>query len=147
MDFSELFVFVRSSEIFLKKTEFLNSRNFREKVWKKVWILTEIVCQFQNFWKNYVKFEFLSQKNLFLGQKFWKILEKVWKKFGKVWKQGFPNIRKLFYSELSKNYEKWRLNRTSEITKNSFRLKNRLESSVKSLECRALIWCLLNFHF
>jgi len=38
------------------------------------------------------------------------------KKFGKVRKQGFPNIRnlqkfwKLFYSELSENYEKMTLN-------------------------------------
>jgi len=47
-----------------------------------------------------------SKKTLLLGQK-------VLKKFGKVRKQGFPNIRKfrkLFYSELSENYEKVTLN-------------------------------------
>jgi len=68
----------------------------------------------------------LSQKTLFLGQK-------VWKKFGKVWKfrkLGFPNVwkfqkfQKLLFSELSEIYEKMTL--------------NRLETSVKSLECRAL---------
>ncbi len=63
--------------------------------WEKVWILTEIVCQFQKFQKNYVKFEFLSQKNLVLGQKVLKkYSEKVRKKFGKVWKQGFLKIMK-----------------------------------------------------
>ncbi len=54
---------------------------------EKVQILTKIVRQFQKFQKNYVKFEFLSQKNVFLVQK-------VWKKFGKVRKLGFPNVRK-----------------------------------------------------
>ncbi len=44
------------------------------EIWvrKKVGILTKIVRQFWKFWKNYVKFEFLSQKNLLLGQKVWK---------------------------------------------------------------------------
>jgi len=100
----------RSSEIFWKKTEFSNSRNFSEKVRKKVRILNKIVRQFQ---KNYVKFEFLSQKSLFLGQKVWKKFrkcsEKVQKMFRKVQKQGFPNIQKfwkLFYSEISENYKK-----------------------------------------
>jgi len=43
MGFSKVFVFAsfgkfgyRSSEIFQNKPEFLNSQNFREKVWKKV---------------------------------------------------------------------------------------------------------------
>jgi len=58
------------------------------KFGKKVWILTEIVRQFQKFRKNYVKFEFLSQKNPVFGSK---SLEKVWKsweKLGKVWKSS-----------------------------------------------------------
>ncbi len=42
--------------------------------------------------------------------------QNVWKSSEKVWKHGFPNfrnlrkIRNLFYSELSKNYEKMTLN-------------------------------------
>ncbi len=80
------------------------------------------------FRKKYVKFEFLSQKNLFLGQKVWKFC-----------KQGFPNVRKfrkLFYSEISENYKKMTLNSNfGNRKKNSFRL----ESSVKSSECRALL--------
>jgi len=63
----------------LEKTEFLNWQNFFEKVQKKVWILTEIVHQFQKFQKNYVKFEFLSQKPCFWVKKFGKRSEK----FGK----------------------------------------------------------------
>ncbi len=82
----------RSLEIFQKKTEFSNSRNFHKKVWKNVRKLFENVHKFWKFkfWKfrkKYVKFEFLSQKTLFLGQKVWKkfgkSLEKVWKKFEK----------------------------------------------------------------
>jgi hypothetical protein len=65
----------QNSKKFWKKEEFLNLQNFRKKFWKKVQILTKIVCQFQKFWKNYVKFEFLSQNPIFGS----KSLEKVQK--------------------------------------------------------------------
>jgi len=139
-EFSKLFVFASFGNVwllkfgnFLEKTEFLNSRNFCEKVWKKVWILTEIVRQFQKFWKNYVKFEFLSQNTLFLGQK-------VWKKFGKRVFLMFWNFWNCSISNFPKIAKKWRLTRTSKIKKNLFRLENQLESSVKSSECRALVY-------
>jgi len=73
---------------------------------------------------------FLSQKTLFLGQKVWIKFGKVWKsweKLGKVGKQGFPNVRnlqkfqKLFYSELSENYEKMTLNSNFENREVSLR--------------------------
>jgi len=71
----------RSSKIFWKKPEFLNSRNFCEKVRKKVWVLFKNLRKFQKFQKKYAKFEFLSQKTLFLSQrvrkKFLLILKKV----------------------------------------------------------------------
>ncbi len=84
-----------------------------------------------------------------------KILEKFGKKFGKgseilekvrkFRKLVFPNVRKFRKfgnSELSENYEKMMFNSNSKIAKNSFRLENQLESSVKSSECRALPWML-----
>jgi len=43
----------RSSEIFRKKTEFSNSQNFHEKVWKKVWKF-KFGKKFRNYSKMYV---------------------------------------------------------------------------------------------
>ncbi len=89
---SEMFGF-RSSDFFLKKPNFSNSRKFRENSSEISWEI--ISC-------------FLSQKPLFLGQKDRKPL--FWGQ-----KQGFLNIRNLrkihnlFYSELSLNYEKMTL--------------------------------------
>jgi len=65
------------------RTRKIFAKMFRKKFGnlslEKVLILTKIVRQFQKFQKNYVKFEFLSQKTLFLGQKVWKMLGKVQK--------------------------------------------------------------------
>jgi len=64
--------------------------------------------------------------------------EKFRKKFGKVWKLGFLNVRKfrkLFFSELSENYEKMMLN-------SNFGNREKLvltRKPVKSSECRALV--------
>jgi len=66
----------RSSEIFQKKLEFSNSRNFREKVRKKFGnsssVKSSVIIQkFRKFRKNDVNFEVLGQKTLFFGQKVW----------------------------------------------------------------------------
>jgi len=85
-----------------------------------------------------------------------KSLEKFRKKFGKsseiaekvqkFQKLVFPNVRYNFGNfgnleipNFPKITKKWRSTRNSEITKYSFRLKNRLESLVKSLECRTIL--------
>jgi len=105
----------QSSEIFRKKPEFLNSRNFCKKVWK---------CEFQKFQKKYVKFEFLSQKTLLMGIKDWEKFKKssgkAQKKFGKVWKSseiletGFSECLEIleivFFYKISENYKKMMLN-------------------------------------
>jgi len=52
---------------------------------------------------------------------------------------NFGNFGNLKIPKFPKITKKWRLTRNSKIAKNSFRLENRLESSVKSSECRALI--------
>jgi len=96
------FLFPRVSEKFV----FSKFRNFLE-----ITVFFELAKILQKkFGKKYGNnFLFFGQKTLFLGQK-------VWKKFGKVQKKRFPNIRnlrkfrKLFYSKLSKNYEKMTLN-------------------------------------
>jgi len=68
---------------------------------------------FGNKFRN--NFLFLGQKNLFL-----RVLGSKFKKQGQ--KQGFPNIQNLFYSELSKNYEKMTL-------KSNFRNRKKLVST------------------
>jgi len=106
----------QSSAIFRKNPEFLNSRNFREKVRKKVWKF-KFGKKFGNYSKMYVNFE-----TLFFGQKVRKCSEKVRKKLGnfgkiseiseKFRKLVFPNVRKFRNfrkfgnSELSENFEK-----------------------------------------
>jgi len=67
-----------------------SEKSLEIKVWKKVQILTDFVRQFQKFQKNYVKFEFLSQKTLFLDQKVRKSLEK----FGKLGKSSKTGLSK-----------------------------------------------------
>jgi hypothetical protein len=66
------------SEIFRKKPEFSNSRNFREKVRKKFGNLSleKSLVFIRKFQKNDVKFEVLGQKTLFFGQKVQKSLVK-----------------------------------------------------------------------
>ncbi len=66
-----------------------------------------------------------------------------------IYSFGFPFSRKFpsffwgfgsgFFPNFPKTAKKWCLTRSSEITKNLFWLENRLESSVKSSECRALL--------
>jgi len=132
MEFSKLFVFVIFGNVWLskfgnfseKKRNFWTRKIFAKKFgkkfgnlsWEKFRILIEIVCQLQKFQKNYVKFEFLSQKTLFLGQKARKSSEKVQKYLEKVWK----SLETVFseHSEISvivlfrnyKNYKKMMLN-------------------------------------
>ncbi len=73
------------SEIFRKKTEFSNSRNFREKVRKKFGNLSSekssVIIQkfrkFQKFQKNDVKFEVLPCFSVKKFEKVQKSLEKV----------------------------------------------------------------------
>ncbi len=61
-------------------------------------------------------------------------------------RQKFPNFlfsrvtEKFDFRTFQKLWKKWRSTRNSKIAKNSFQLDNRLKSSVKSSECRALIW-------
>ncbi len=68
----------------------------------------------------------------------------IWKKFGNFGNWffrmfgNFGNFKNLEIPNFPKITKKWRSTRTSEITKYSFRLRNRPESSVKSSECRAL---------
>jgi len=115
----------RSSEIFRKKTEFLNSRNFRKKVRKKFRNLSlekssVIIWKFQ---KNDVKFEVLGQKTLFFGQKVWKSSE--------ISETGFSECSEI--SEIPnspKITKKWRHIWTSEITKYSFRLDSETDPKV-----------------
>jgi hypothetical protein len=101
---------------FSEKNGIFELAKFSRKSLEKVRVLFKNVRLFQKFQKKYVKFEFLSQKTLFLGQKFGdfeKSLEKSLEKVWKVRKQGFPNVwkfRKLFFSEISENYEKMTLN-------------------------------------
>jgi len=126
---SEMFGF-RSSEIFRKKPEFSNSRNFREKVRKK--------------------FGNLSSEKSFIGQKVWKRSEKFGKvrkifgNFGNWFFRMFGNFGNLEIPNFPKTSKKWHPIRTSEITKYSFRLGNRPKSSVKSLECRASVEMIYN---
>ncbi len=94
-----------SLEIFQKKTEFLNSRNFC-LFFGYFWILTKIVRQFQKFQKNYVKFEFLSQKTLFLGLKVWKSSEKVKKSL----ETGFSECSEISEIVLFRTFRKLRKN-------------------------------------
>ncbi len=80
---------------------------------KKFGYYSKMQVNFENFEKKYLKFKFLSQKTLFLGQKVWKKFGKSLEKFGNVRKLGFLKVRKfrkLFFSELSKNYKKMTLN-------------------------------------
>jgi hypothetical protein len=84
-------------------------------------------------------------------QKVRKSSEKSLEKFGKFRKLVFPNVRKFWKFRKFGNSEnleipkfpkitkKWSSTPNSKIAKNSFRLKNRIKSSVKSSECRALI--------
>jgi len=105
----------RSSEIFRKKMEFLNSRNFRKKVRKKI-LKFKFGKKFRYYWNCRTISKIL--KKLCKVWVFWSInpvfgsksLVKVRKKFGKVWKfwkQGFPNVQKirkfwkLFFSKIS----------------------------------------------
>jgi len=53
---------------------------------------------------------------------------------------NFGNFGNLEIPNFPKITKKWRSTRTSEITKYSFRLGNWPESSVKSSECRALLY-------
>jgi len=70
----------------------------------KVWVYCKQLAWVETFSASVIRVgqiysKFLSQKTLFLRQK--------------VQKQGFPNVqkfRKLFYSKLSKNYEKMTFN-------------------------------------
>jgi len=106
----------------------LNLRNFCEKVRKKVRILFENVRKFQKFQKKYVKFEFLSQKNLFLGQKVWikfrKILEKVWK----ISEIGFSECSEILEIVLFRNFQK--------LQKNDVKLELRKTDSKVRLKVR-----------
>jgi len=111
----------RSSEIFRKKTEFLNLRNFREKIWKKVQKskfgknirnYSKLYVNFKNFEKVCKVWVFESKKPVF-GSKSLEIIRKSSEKVRKFRKLGFPNVRKfrkLLFSELSKIYEKMTLN-------------------------------------
>jgi len=91
----------RSSEIFRKKTEFLNSQNCCEKVWKKVQKF-KFGKKFGNYSKMYVNFKnfkkvckvwvFESKKPVFGS----KSLDMVRKKFGKV-QEKFGNFGKWFF--------------------------------------------------
>jgi len=115
---SDMFGF-RSPEIFRKKTEFSNSRNFRVKVRKKVRNSSSVKNSviIQKFWKNDVKFEVLGQKTLFFGQKVWKSSEKSSEKVRKFRKK-FGNFGNWFFrmfgnfenSKLSENYKKMTFN-------------------------------------
>jgi hypothetical protein len=70
---------------------------------EKVCILIKIVRQFQKFQKNYVKFEFLSQKTLFLGQKVWKMLGKVQKSL----ETGFSKHLEILEIVLFRTFQKF----------------------------------------
>ncbi len=120
----------QSSEIFRKRPEFSNSRNFCKKVRKKVWKSLDINRNCTSI------LEILKKL-----RKVWvfesKILEKVRKNFGKssgkvrkqgfpnVWKQGFPNVQKfwkfqkLFYSKISENDVKLELWKSRKTRSNS----------------------------
>ncbi len=116
----------QSSEFFWKKTEFLNSRNFFVKMLGKKFenLISEIslginrnCTSIPNFLKKLCIVWVFESKNPVFESKnpvfVSKSLVKVRKKIRKYWKQGFPNIRKfqkLFYSEISENYEKMTLN-------------------------------------
>jgi len=103
---------------------YVNFENFKKV--RKVWVFeSKKPC----FWvKNFRK----------LRKKLGKILEKV----RQVRKQGFPNVRKFLKLFFFRNFRKLRKNDVKleprKSQKNSFQLKNQLESSVKSSECRAL---------
>jgi hypothetical protein len=58
--------------------------------------------------------------------------------FGNWFFRMFGNFGNLEIPNFPKTSKKWRPIRALEITKYSFRLENRPESSVKSSECRAL---------
>jgi len=71
-----------------------------------------------------------SEKVRKFRKKFWNFGNWLFRMFGNFGNLEIPNF--------PKTSKKWRPIRTSEITKYSFRLGNRPESSVKSSECRAL---------
>ncbi len=114
-------IFRKKPDFFLQKSKILVKKFGKSlEIWvrKKVWILTKIVRQ---FWKNYVKFVFLSQKNLFLGQKVQKnfriILEKfrnrVFWTFGNVGNFGnFGNCSIPKFPKITKNDVKLELQKS-----------------------------------
>jgi len=73
----------------------------------------------------------------YLSLTFCKVLNILYEFLGSIVR---PCVRRKF-PNFPKITKKWRHIRTSEITKYSFRLGNRPESSVKSSECRALFYC------
>jgi hypothetical protein len=78
----------------LEKTGIFELAKFWQKVWKKFKNLSseksldinQNCTSVSKISKNYVKFEFLSQKTLFLGQKVQKKIGKSLEKVRKVWK-------------------------------------------------------------
>jgi len=148
----------QSSEIFRKKTEFSNSRNFHEKFRKKVWKFkfrkkSVIIRKFQKKWCKIWGFRaknpvFRSKSSEQFGKKLGNFGKKLgnfgnwfFRMFG-----NFGNFGNLEIPNFPKTSKKWRTIQTSEIRKYSFRLKNRPESSAKSSECRALFPILLYMH-
>jgi len=93
------FLFSRVSEMFGCQSLEIFRKNWNfwtHETQKKVWILFKNVSKFWKFQKKYVKFEFLSQKNLFLGQKvrkkFRKLENRVFRMFGNCSIPKFPKI-------------------------------------------------------
>jgi len=103
---------------------------------------------FKNFGKRCKIWGFRAKNPVFRSkslEKFGKKLVKVRKFRKKFGNSGnwfflmFGNFGNLEIPIFPKTSKKWRPIQTSEITKYSFRLGNRPESSVKSSECRALV--------
>jgi hypothetical protein len=96
-----------------------------------------LYVNFENFEKNYVKFEFLSQKTLFWGQKVWKKykknLEKVWKRvfptfgnfrnFGNFGNCSIPNFPKITKNDVKLELRKSRKTRSNSKTDSKVWLK------------------------